>query len=363
MRSNLEGIIKRPKLKLFTLIFLGLFGLEGRAVLQSTIDEKWDKTLWSFMEKNGVKGHFLGEASKKIHYFTLYGSQFKKTKEKKTGPKGALVFLSGQGEPYIKYYEVFYDFFKMGYSPIYTFDHRGQGYSERFLKDPKKGYVDSFSNYVKDFDTFMKKVVLKDGNESLFLLTHSTGGRVTLLYLMEDQKRHAHFKKAAFGSPLIQMETAPFPYAVGKWIIQTLCKSKTICSQYYPGWSKFNAYLEFEGNLLTSNKERWYYSHRTARKVGDVWFNGFTIKWASEIFKSRDLFLKYKDKVKTPLLILQADNDALVRGDAHEDFCQNQAASCRLIKMKNSKHEIFNEKDSVRDKAIKHVDDFFQSTP
>ena len=184
---------------------------------------------------------------------------------------------------------------------------------------------------------------------------------MTLLYLMEDQKRHSLFKKAAFGSPLIQMKTAPFPYAVGKWLINTLCKSETICNQYYPGWSKFNAYLKFEGNLLTSNKERWFYSQRTARKVGDVWFNGFTIKWAHEIFNSRKYFLNYKEKVNTPLLILQADGDALVRPDAHQDFCQNQASKCRLIQMKGSRHEIFNEKDSVRDKALKLVDDFFQS--
>lgn len=311
------------------------------------------------MDNNGEKGHFIGEKGKKVHFFKLS----RKEREKVKPHKGALVFSSGQGEPYIKYYELMYDFFKMGYSPIYTFDHRGQGYSERLISDPKKGYVDSFSYFVKDFNTFMKKIVLKDQNEKLFLLTHSTGGRVALLYLMEDSKRHLHFQKAAFGSPLIQLKTAPFPYAVGKWLINTLCKSETICSQYYPGWSKFNAYLKFEGNLLTSNKERWHYAQRTAKKVGDVWFNGFTIKWAQEVFNSRKHFLNYKGKVNTPLLILQADGDALVRPEAQDDFCQNQASQCKLIQMKGSKHEIFNEKDSVRGKALKLVDHFFQGLP
>ena len=348
--------IKNHKYNLFTFLFFCLLGIDGEAVLQSSIDEKWDKTLWSFMERNGEKGQFKGEKGKSIQYFKLIGKANNQS-------KGALVFSSGQGEPYIKYYELFYDFFKMGYSPIYTYDHRGQGYSERLIKDPKKGYIDSFSYFVKDFNTFMKKIVLKDKNEKTFLLTHSTGGMVTLLYLIEDQKRHSHFKKAAFGSPLIKLKTAPIPYGIGKWAVDLVCRSQALCSLYNPGWSTFNAYIDFKGNRLTNSIERWNYAQRTARKVGDVWFNGPTIKWAYEVFNSRKHFINYKGALKTPLLILQASDDSLVDPLAQEDFCQKKASKCSLLQMKNSKHEIFNEKDEVRSKALKLVDDFFQRTP
>ena len=337
-------------LKLFFLIALSLVS-ELKAISENKINLKWDKELSSFMKKNGTPGNFNGEKGLRINYFKIQG----------TGKKGALVFASGQGEPYIKYNELYFDLLKMGYSPIYTLDHRGQGFSQRIIKDPKKGYVDSFSYYIQDFNTFLKRAVLKDNNKNLFLLTHSTGGAITLLYLMEDNKRHNIFNAAAFSTPLIKMNTMPIPYGFGKWFAKALCKSKKLCLQYAPGKAKLNAYKRFFLNPLTSNKIRWKQTQRLARKSGDVWFNGPTVKWAHEAYKTRHLFKNYKGKVQTPILFLQADGDLLVKGKPQKFFCKKLAKRCQLIRMKKSKHEILMEKDRVRNKALKHIDAFFKN--
>ena len=338
--------------KLFFLILpFFIFFHEAKAIPENQINEKWDQILFNFIESKGVKGQFKGEKGIRINHFKIKGK----------GKKGALVFASGQGEPYIKYYELYYDLLKMGYSPIYTFDHRGQGHSQRLIKDPKKGYIDSFSYYIRDFGSFLKKVVLPEKNKNLFLLTHSTGGAISLLYLMEGNNRHSIFNGAAFSSPLVKMNTIPIPYGFGKWFAKTLCKSKKLCLQYAPGKAKFNAYKKFRWNPLTSNKIRWTQTQRLAKKVGDVWFNGPTVKWAHEVYKTRHLFKNYKGKIKTPLLILQADRDMLVKPRAQKKLCQEMATNCKLIKMKNSKHEILMEKDKVRNKALNYIDQFFNN--
>ncbi|MDC0255296.1 alpha/beta hydrolase [Bacteriovoracales bacterium] len=335
----------------YLIILLFLLSNKAEAIPENQINKKWDKFIFKFMESNGKKGQFKGEKGIRINHFKVTGK----------GNKGAVVFVSGQGEPYIKYYELYYDLLNMGYSPIYTFDHRGQGHSERLIKDPKKGHVDSFSYYIKDFDSFLKNAVLPENNKNLFLLTHSTGGAITLLYMMEEEKRQSIFNGAAFSSPLVKMNTIPIPYGFGKWFAKALCKSKKLCLQYAPGKAKFNAYKKFRWNPLTSNKIRWAQTQRLAKKVGDVWFNGPTVKWAHEVYKTRHLFKSYKGKIKTPLLMLQADGDLLVKPKPQKKLCQKMASNCRLIKMKNSKHEILMEKDKVRNKALNYINKFFKN--
>ena len=44
------------------------------------------------------------------------------------GKNGSLVFINGKGENLFKYIELFYDFYLQGWSPIYTYDHRNQGF-------------------------------------------------------------------------------------------------------------------------------------------------------------------------------------------------------------------------------------------
>ncbi|MEE2744098.1 MAG: alpha/beta hydrolase [Bdellovibrionota bacterium] len=340
------------RIELFILLQILLtFSQEALPISENKINKDWDKTLFKFMKKNGQEGHFKGANNKRINHFKITGK----------GKKGAIIFVPGQGEPYIKHFELFYDLLKMGHSPIYTLDLRGQGHSERMLKNPKKGYIDSFDNYIKDFSLFLKKVVLKDKNKNLFLITHSTGGAITLLYLMEDEKRHRMFNKAVFCSPLIKLNTRPFPYAFIKWMTELFCKSKFFCRMYAPGESKFNAYEKFENNPLTSNENRWYQTQRVSKKAGDIWFNGPTIKWVHEVNKIYPRFKNYKGKIKLPFLFLQASDDKVVKPKPQEDFCKKMKGNCKFIRIENSKHEILMEKDLVRNKALRLINHFFNS--
>ncbi|MEC9344345.1 MAG: alpha/beta hydrolase, partial [Pseudomonadota bacterium] len=94
--------------------------------------------------------------------------------------KGTVILLHGRTEYIEKYHETVSDLRDAGYE-VLTFDWRGQGGSERLLKDRKRGHVDSFDQYVTDLDTILNEIALPDCRGPLYLLAHSTGGLVTLL--------------------------------------------------------------------------------------------------------------------------------------------------------------------------------------
>src|ERR1700694_105030 len=62
------------------------------------------------------------------------------------GRKGTVVVLQGRAEYIEKYFETVRDLRARGFA-VATFDWRGQGYSDRVLRNKRKGYVQSFSQY------------------------------------------------------------------------------------------------------------------------------------------------------------------------------------------------------------------------
>ena len=66
---------------------------------------------------------------------------------------------------------------------IYALDHLGHGHS-----DGERVYVDDFHDYVKDLKTFFDIVRLEYPRDKIFLIGHSMGSVISLLYTIEYQK-------------------------------------------------------------------------------------------------------------------------------------------------------------------------------
>ena len=114
-------------------------------------------------------------------------------------PSPTVIFVNGRTESYLKYKEVAFDFFQKGYS-IFLFDNRGQGLSQRLLPDAEIGYVERFDDYVDDLDEFQQKIVAPASKAPTYLIGHSMGGLITLLYLERQPK---NIVKAAVTAPMI----------------------------------------------------------------------------------------------------------------------------------------------------------------
>lgn len=64
-----------------------------------------------------------------------------------------VVICPGRIESYVKYAELAYDLFHLGFD-VLIIDHRGQGRSGRLLADPHLGHVNRFNDYVDDLAAF-----------------------------------------------------------------------------------------------------------------------------------------------------------------------------------------------------------------
>ena len=71
------------------------------------------------------------------------------------GRKGTVCLFQGRAEFIEKYFETVRDLRARGFA-VATLDWRGQGLSDRALRNSRKGYVRDFSRYDIDLDTFVR---------------------------------------------------------------------------------------------------------------------------------------------------------------------------------------------------------------
>ncbi|MFN5687768.1 alpha/beta hydrolase, partial [Bradyrhizobium sp.] len=118
-----------------------------------------------------------------------------------SGRKGTVCVFTGRSEMIEKYFETVRDLRDRGFA-VAIIDWRGQGHSSRRLRDSRKGYVRSFSDYELDVETFVTQVVLPDCPPPYFALAHSMGGTV-LLRLAHAGKRW--FDRVVLSAPMIDL--------------------------------------------------------------------------------------------------------------------------------------------------------------
>jgi acylglycerol lipase len=99
-----------------------------------------------------------------------------------TSPKAILLVAHGYAEHSSRYLNVVNHFVPKGYA-VYALDHRGHGRS-----DGERVKVDSFKDYVKDLKTYFDMVRKENPKEKIFLIGHSMGSIISLLYTIEYQK-------------------------------------------------------------------------------------------------------------------------------------------------------------------------------
>src|SRR5215472_11783680 len=117
------------------------------------------------------------------------------------GRKGTVCIFQGRAEFIEKYYEVVRDLRARGFA-VATLDWRGQGLSQRALRDRCRGHVTSFADYGIDLETFMKEVVLPDCPPPLFALAHSMGAAVLI---QAAAKGHRWFDRMVLTAPMIRL--------------------------------------------------------------------------------------------------------------------------------------------------------------
>ncbi|HTY81345.1 MAG TPA: lysophospholipase [Dehalococcoidales bacterium] len=122
------------------------------------------------------EGFFKGLKDFKIYYQSWLPEQ---------KPRAVLLIAHGYAEHSGRYMNVVNYFVPKGYS-VYALDHRGHGRS-----DGERVQVDSFHDYIVDLKSFFDMVRKENPGLKIFLVGHSMGSIIALLYTVEYQKELA----------------------------------------------------------------------------------------------------------------------------------------------------------------------------
>jgi lysophospholipase len=293
-----------------------------------------------------VDGHFLSNKAN-IHYKTLIQEH----------ATSCLIILPGRTEPSEKYAEFIYDINQtsLGHELNYfVMDHRGQGSSDRLSSTYDLGHVDHFDNYISDVKNFLDIVVSKSDCKRRFLFAHSMGAGIGLSFVLENPD---YFNALAISSPMLKIQTKPYPYLVAKTIVTSMVvigKGATFAA----GQKGYNPNNTFENNKYTSSKERFEMAEQIFKDLPKTILGGPSNKWIYEVMKgTSSLRRKYK-KITAPMNVYIAGNESYSEPSDMHKLCA-KALQCNEFNFPNSKHEIYNDRDENREAMLTSVVELF----
>ena len=260
------------------------------------------------------------------------------------GRKGTVCVFTGRSEQIEKYFETVQELRDRGFA-VAMVDWRGQGGSARGLSDPRKGYVQHFSDFETDVEAFYRQVVLPDCPPPFFALAHSMGGAVML--------RVAHAGKQWFDRIVLSAPMIDLPRRTTSWPVRALLLAMRLAGQggrYVPGGSDaLVGTAPFADNPLTSDPVRYARNAAIIEEDPSVGLAAPTVAWADTAFRAMHGFraTHYPSQIRQPILMMAAGSDTVVSTPAIEEFAYHLRGGSHLV-IPGSRHEILQEQDRYR---------------
>ncbi|EGR4116564.1 alpha/beta fold hydrolase [Vibrio cholerae] len=268
----------------------------------------------------------------------------------------AVVIVNGRIESAWKYQELCYDLFRQGFD-VYTYDHRGQGRSERLTEDRQIGHVHEFQDYVTDLKALVEHFDLGHYQER-FLLAHSMGGAIATRYIQTTPA--PPFSALALSAPMFGVN---MPWYLRPWalLITQIMAAVTPKPSYAPGYGPYHA-KPFHLNLLTHSETRYQLFRELYEAHPELQIGGPSHRWVWQSLMATKQCLQLTRQIKIPMLILQAGEEAIVCNRAQNRLfkklsrTQKRAALCRIA---GARHELLFEQDAYRNQTLDHILRFF----
>lgn len=287
--------------------------------------------------------HFDAHDGVKIHYSQI------------TDPrnKNLLVILPGRTEPAQKYAEMAYDL-RFESHDIIIIDHRGQGLSGRLLENSKIGHVENFIDYVLDLEDASKLIGRKKKYDKKIMLAHSMG---SIIGLLQAQRNPLFWDGLILGSPMLELKTRSLPSWIAKNLFKVM-KGVGLADGYVPGGAD-EELMTFENNTVTQCHQRYRMARYIEERQPELFVSDPSPNWVLEGLRGSQEALEGRHMLKMPILMFQAGLDEYVYAEAQNQFDES-LANCTKVILEDSFHEVFQEKDSIRDVAIKSIKRFLK---
>jgi lysophospholipase len=275
------------------------------------------------------------------------------------GRRGTVCIMQGRGEWIEKYFETVRDLRARGFA-VAALDWRGQGLSDRALSDRQKGYVRDFAEYDSDLETFMREIVLPDCPPPLFAIGHSTGATVLIRAAYQGRR---WFDRIVLTAPLIDLQG--FGSTPTARLVVRVLRTAGFGGSYVPaGEETAMALRPFIGNILTSDPVRFARNAAILEAEPALGLGRPTVAWTDAAFRAMRVLREhsYPSRIRQPMLIIAAGNDAVVSNAAIEDFATLLRTGSHLV-VAGAKHEILMEQDRFRAQFWAAFDAYVPGTP
>lgn len=288
---------------------------------------------------------------------TIDGVHLRAVVARPHGSKKTLFILQGRADFTERYFEFMKEMMARGFSVV-TFEWRGQGSSQRLLRDRLRSYVKNFGQYDQDLAAAIGLAQRLDFPEPYFAFAHSTGGQILLRALRDKQ----YFKRAIISAPLLGFHFGKWPKPVVR-LLSFLAVVAHLDGQYLPGFARGPMRREeFPDNPLTSDRVRWSRDVTTLETFPEVGVGGPTYGWLRAAMKSiAELGHWPKDRGPTcPTMVVLAGQDRVVNNVDSRIFFET-VPGFSVVTIANSRHEIIMENNMIREKFLAVFDTFMGS--
>lgn len=268
--------------------------------------------------------------------------------------QGTVVIIPGRNEFIEKYFETVEDLSARGFGSV-VFDLRGQGGSDRLLRDPDRGYIVDFRHYADDIDTLFEEVVLPDCRGPYFVLAHSTGALIALLatpYLANRVER------MMIASPLLGLPEERMSMRNARRLAGFL-NALGLGTVYLDGGPPRAEPAPFAGNVLTSDPRRYLRNASIATRFPDLAIGGPTAAWVLAACKAieRVNTPEFMARLHVPMLFVVAGDDRVVDSRAAQLYARRLRGGA-LLTVDGARHELLQEADIHREQVFAAFDAF-----
>jgi lysophospholipase len=271
-----------------------------------------------------------------------------------TSRKGTVCVFQGRAEFIEKYFETVSDLTRRGFA-VATMDWRGQGGSDRILKNPRKGHVDDFADYERDLAQFMREVALPDCPPPYFALGHSMAGTVLLRAATDSD---CWFERIVVTAPMLRIARLPLPPAPLARLLEVLSYAG-FGDAGVPGGQHEIDRMGFAGNPLTSDPDRFARNREVLKAAPHLAIGKPTLGWvrASLLALADVAAPSFAAKLRAPVLMIAAGDDRIVSTDAIEALSVRMKTGSHL-ELTGARHEILQERDKFREQFWAAFDAF-----
>ena len=266
-------------------------------------------------------------------------------------PRGTILFSPGRTEFIEKYLESIADLVARGFWVVMV-DPRGQGLSDRMLDDRLKSYVADFQDYADDLG-WVADQLAPHLPKPLIAMGHSMGGTIVLQAVLTGTISPSAVICSAPMLGLMDLETTTMRFLIASLSALGLSQRNLPFQKQRGGLP-----VAFGDNKLTSDKDRYkrwasFFQGTPRLRVGEPTFG-----WIAEALKAMAFVNRNAESLGIPGLMVAAGGDQIVDPASVEDFALKAGADYHVVP--GAKHELFLERDSMRDEFFDVIDDFLE---